>query len=81
MKVSKGRSQTSLIAPAGAPPAKKQKNLVMRRACCAPLKPSLAQTEGKSRWVEDPFGRSPEGSALWWGAGAKPLLAEGETRE
>jgi len=41
----------------------------------------MNQTKGKSRGVEDPFGRSPEGSALWWGAGAKPLLAEGETGE
>ncbi len=55
-------------------------NYAMRRACCAPLRPSQNTTEGKSRGVEDPFGRSPEGSALWWGPGAKPLVAAGETR-
>ncbi len=53
----------------------------MRRVCHAPLRPSWTPTEGKSRGVEDPFGqgvqrgRRPRG----WGAGAKPLVAEGET--
>jgi len=37
--------------------------------------------EGKSRGVEDPFGQGVQRGRrpLWWGAGAKPLLAEGET--
>ncbi len=52
----------------------------MRRVCHAPLRPSQKPTKGKSRGVEDPFGRSPEGAALGWGAGAKPLLAGGDTR-
>ncbi len=50
-------------------------NSSMRRACCAPLRPSWIPTEGKSRGVEDPFGRSPEGSALW-----SPKAKRGKSR-
>jgi len=80
-KVSKGRSQSPLVAPAGAKPLPPNINKLghaARLLRAAPRK--YAPNEGKSRGVEDPFGRSPEGSALWWGAGAKPLLAEGEAR-
>jgi len=53
----------------------------MRRACRAPLRPSKAPTEGKSRGAEGPFGRGVQRGQgpLWWGPGAKPLVAEGET--